>query len=188
MAEGQLNQGDNISTESPQIVASSNIEGKISELDKLITQVKAIFTVERKAIENNVLIWAGITVFLIIALVAFYWLYLFNICFPHDWTWQIGYEAAVRITCITLWVSAITFCLKMLKSYLSLLETTRHKIAILKSMPILVNASGEDYEQFRTAYNKIFDMLVNLNKSSFENLVDLNDNTIELLKKLLDKK
>jgi hypothetical protein len=78
-----------------------------------------------------------------------------------------AYEIGLRIAVVSLIVSLIAFCLKMMRIYLTSYEETIHKILVIDSMPVLVKGTKND-ELFKTSYTKIVDMLIKDNNKEFE--------------------
>ena len=122
-------------------VRAINTDALIEKLRDLIEgkgKILKTFENERRELFRKIVIWSGLCLVLITFLIIFYCQHVLNLKFDSTWTWQVGYDTAIRITIISLFVSAIVFCLKMLRSYLYLYEQMRHKIIVVRSMPELI--------------------------------------------------
>ncbi len=159
---------------------------KISDLTAITDKLEEIFITESSNLRDMLVLWSFILLVFIVFLVCFY-LHIWNHSYPDKWSWQVGYETALKITIISLFVSGIAFCLKMIRSYFHLYEHNRHKIAVIKSLPTLIYASG-DSGQYKFAYSKIIELIVQANNMGI--ISKENDASIstDLVKELIKKK
>lgn len=164
-----------------------DVTTQIESLEKLTEKVRIIF---RNA-GNGLICRLGLII-IAIAVLIYYLIGFFHRYLDEPnmtikaWEWHY---TIIRITVVSIFVSAIVFCLKMLRSYLHLYEHNRQKIAVIKAMPTLIYAIGNE-EQYKLAYAKILEMILHVGNMGIINKED--DATtvnlfLELFKKVTEK-
>ncbi len=140
----------------------------VDKLNTAFFAVRDTFKAEIESLKKRSIIFLSIAVGLIILVFIFYSLIICDYLKPNFESVndiEIAFDIGVRITIISLVITLIYYCLRMLKIYLSLYEKARHKYAIIASLPILVNGSG-DSELYRTTYSKIVEMMIEVGKDT----------------------
>ncbi len=169
----------------------SEPNANIDKLNKILEPVRQVFTNELSVLWVKVITFFCIALGIVIAIIIFYFLIMEG-CLKPDFnnaTLEISYDIGIRVILISLAISIIAFCLKMMRVYLSLYEQMRYKNAILNSMPYLVYAN-DDSEFFKSSCNKIIEMLIQLNKDvsiGKEEEVITSSALYEIVKLLKDK-
>ena len=140
----------------------------IDKMRLLLQSVKSAFDTQLSLLNKKINIFLIVAIVLSIFIISFYNFILHGFLRPNfecNSNFEISYDIGVRVTVISLFISIIAFCLKMMRVYLSLSEKIYHKLAIVESMPILVHAN-KDRELFKSSYSKIVEMLVEIDKSA----------------------
>jgi hypothetical protein len=165
------------------IVAEKTTKMKIEELKASLSEVCLIFKDYEKKLKDRLNTWVIICAFFIILVFIFYYC-LFNI----DHTKEIKegiivYKSIIRLTSMALILSALAFSLKMIKSYMNMIENVNHKQAIISSMATLVESSTNERDQI---YSKMIELIIKMtNTGIFKK--ESGDIRIEAFTDLLNK-
>jgi hypothetical protein len=171
------------------VLVEQTIEERVKELNTALEVVKQMFVDSGKNIYDRLILWVVLCFALLFFIIMFY-NKLFNIVFPENWTWQIGYSTAIRISAIGALFSILAFIIKMIRSYLHLYEHNKHKQVIVSSMSNFVGAATSK-EQRELIYFKLIEMVVQMENTGMINKESENKEVIsvkELLQALTKKK
>ncbi|HWY13065.1 MAG TPA: hypothetical protein VN026_17140 [Bacteroidia bacterium] len=171
------------------------VQSEIEKFRSLIKKVKDAFITQKKAISIKIIIFLSLAAGIIALLTGYY---IYHILLEKkDLPFYIiqnkldliaWYEIGLRVTFISLSVSIVAFCLKMMKKYLSSYEEVKHKITVIDAMPTIVKGT-EDKDLFKVSYIKIVDMLIGLSDKEFEkgNEISIVNSVPEFLKDVTKK-
>lgn len=82
---------------------------------------------------KNIVLWGSISAFAIIGFIILI-IYLLNVEFEKEWTWQIIYYSVIRATLLGFVGTLIAFCLRILKAHLHMKEHSLHRQRIANSI------------------------------------------------------
>lgn len=167
-----------------------DINSAIDKLNRILNSSRQAFIGEKDRISDRIhlLLWTAVPIALF--LVISYALIFCNCSWLlPDFNTKIilktWYEISLRLVFISLLISIIVFCLKLLKSYLSLSEQISHKITVINSISAILYANEKDDDLFKIAYIKIVEVLVQGNNMGLfpkEEESKMQSNLIDLLK------
>lgn len=116
-------------------------------------------------------IYAQIAIWLVLGAVAmgfFFWninLYIEKSReLPADWTWQLAVYAGLRATLLGALASLATYCLKILKSQLHILQINSHRVRLANSMAAFVEV-GQTPEQRGMIIMRLLDPIIDFGGS-----------------------
>jgi hypothetical protein len=146
----------------PQFVSSSAsgetpVLDRIKELEQALKQVKE--EIDKECSNNQQAITLSSLLCILIVLIGFFFAYsLYNYKLPDNWTWQVVYTTAMRITIIVALFSLASFSFSLLRSYLHIYQNNRHRKVIVNSMASLVEAGKIEQRDF--IFNKLLEIIV----------------------------
>jgi hypothetical protein len=170
---------------------AKDLFNRIENLHRAITKARSIIRIAKKESLNTLILWSFITVLIlygcIIVACVFY-----NDQFaklPCVWTWQMIYYTAFRVAIITALFSLISFCFKMLRSSLYILEKYKHRYVVIESLASFVESSPTPGKQV-WVFEKLLTIIVEFGDTGLlskedDIKVDWLDN-IKTLKSVLD--
>jgi hypothetical protein len=161
-----LNAGDNISpTDSKvNVFGEQTAEERTKELLKSLEKVDEIFKNHCKDIAFRLNTWLVILGIVFILILIFY-NQMFNYDYKEcEWSWRIGYKMVIRGSAMIALFSLFAFIIKMIRSYLYMFESNKHKQAIINSMAYFVG-SGISSEQRELIYIKMIELVVKMVKT-----------------------
>ncbi len=163
------------------VVGEQTAEERTKELHNSLEKVDEIFKNHCKEILFRLGAWfvvLGATVILILILYYHMFNYDYKEC---AWSWRIGYKMAVRGSAMIALFSLLAFTIKMIRSYLYMFETNKHKQTIINSMAYFVG-SGVSPSQRELIYFKMIELVIKTVKtglitkeSEFKDINVLND-------------
>jgi hypothetical protein len=189
-----ISEGDSSGANNATDTGMASLSQEISDFANLTTVVRNVFDKEITSVLKRGVIWVILFLFCVGFLICYY---MHNMDWtektlpfflkPANLTLASGYEIGIRITLVSLIISFLIFCLKMIRNYLALYEQLRHKLIIIDSMPTLILASDED-DVYKSSYNKIVDMLVSIDNINTINNEEIKVNSIIDFLKEVSKK
>lgn len=98
------------------------------------------FRLAQAELNKQVKMWSVISALSLAAflLTAFI---LSQIHFPPDWTWQMIYHTAIRVTILTAVGAIAAFCLRMLRAHMHMSQHNLHRQRIANSMAAFVESA-----------------------------------------------
>lgn len=181
-----INTFHNIDSSASNIGGERTNEERFSELSDSLKKVALIFEKRNNDINDRLRIWIVIIAFFILLIFLFYYsgFHCDFICW--DWSWRVAYKIAIRISSLAMLIVALSFSIKMLKSYINMLEHNKHKLAVINTMSSLVSSAITE-NQRETIYSKMIELVVK--KENFGIMSKENDfKQFESLNKFIEKK
>lgn len=118
------------------------------------------------------------------------WGFCYTLYNSHDyedyWTWQMIYFTVARIIAVSAFFYLVSYCFKLLKSYIFIYQRNRHRLFVINSLSNLIaaaNAAGGIDMKF--VFDKILDIIVRFDDA---NIVDEKDGNVSnpMIEKLMD--
>jgi len=98
------------------------------------------FKEAEKPLWNKTMIWAGLSVILIIAFLYLAYKFL-QFELPKEWGWHSIYFTVIRITILTVIGAVATFCLRIFRAYMHMYEHNQHRQRVTNSMAAFVESA-----------------------------------------------
>jgi len=161
-------------------------EERFNELSNSLRKVASIFENRSKDINERLGIWIILSAFFVVLILLFYYIGFHCDFICWEWSWRVGYKIAVRASALAALIFGLTFSIKMLKSYINMLEHNKHKLAVIRTMSSLVSSAITE-SQRETIYSKMIELVVK--KENFGIMTKENDlKQFELIKKFCESR
>lgn len=175
--------------------SASSSSGEKATEDR-IKELQTALTVTQRNVQTYLdesaqsLCWIIVICGSLLIAIGFFIHYLLDLQLPDVWTWQIAYYTTIRVTAISGLFALLTYCFKLLKSFIQIYYKGRHRLTVVSSMASLVESAT--FEERNNIYNKLLDIVVDLGETGLlEKDVDYklpNELIIGLLKDKIQKK
>jgi hypothetical protein len=136
---------------------ASTYDARVLDMDNALKRAKGAFERNGNSLFTQT-VFLGSICFVLVLMGIVISIELCMTSFPDEWSWQIIYYTAIRITLFSAYLTLSAYCFKMLSSHVHLYQKNRHKRAIVDSMASLVETGGSQSRD--TIHKTLTDMII----------------------------